>query len=243
MLKHRLLRARRRDMRSKNSNSSKRIKDYATRQDFQMMLDACDTDIERLKLRVHVTLKSREGAYPEHRKLGASFCNLKWERVIWHDTYYGESKVTIAVFEPKTGGGTLWIHCPLDLYWMKLPEEFRTYWRSQDSPKEGFVWGDDTYTDYLKQFQKIRERTGMDLTPHDLRRTGATWLHDLGADNLAIGQYNPRTGIAIGYGGVGWENAEIYFQRYGRLTMKTIKKIHDHVRQENETRFAEKWKQ
>jgi len=89
----------------------------------------------------------------------------------------------------------------------------------------------------LNLFQKIRERTGLNIKPHDLRRTGATWLHNIGADNLAIGQYDPRTGIAISYGGVGWENAEIYFQRYGRLTLNTVKKLHACV--QRDTRLNE----
>ncbi len=232
MLKHRLLRARRRDMRPKNGNSLSRVKDYATPQEFNQMLDVCDTEKAKLKLKVHVTLKCREGSYKEHRQLGASFCNLKWERVIWRDTYYGAPKVTMAVFEPKTGGGTLWTHCPLDLYWTQLPQAFRAYWESQGCPKEGFVWGEDTYIDYNILFKKIRERTGLNFTPHDLRRTGATWLHDLGLDNLAIGQYDPRTGIAIGYGGVGWENAEIYYQRYGRLSKEAVRKLHAYVHEE-----------
>lgn len=235
MLSNTLLRARRRDMRSPRGTRKKRVKDYATPQDFQKMLEACDTDLERLKLRIHVTLKCREGSYEELRQRGASFTGLRWERVNWEDTFYSldaNPKITISVFETKTGGGTQWEHCPLDLYWSSLPQEFKAYWESKGCPKEGFVWGDDDYEVYRKLFLRIREKTGLDLSPHDMRRTGASWLHDQGADNLAIGQYDPRTGRAVGFGGVGWENAEIYFQTYGRLSYDALKKLWKLVHQE-----------
>lgn len=234
LLKHNLLRARRKDMRSPRGRRKNRVKDYATPEDFKKMLDACDSDRERLKLKIHVTLKSREGGSNRHRTLMASFCNLAWERVNWEDTFYGQDmpKVTVTVFETKTGGGTLWEHCPLDLYWSHLPDEFKAYWESEGCPKEGFVWGTDTYDDYLDLFHGLMEKTGLDLTPHDMRRTGATWLHNQGADNLAIGQYDSGTGRAIGFGGVGWENAEVYFKTYGRITREGLKKLWAHVHKE-----------
>jgi len=229
LLKYKKLKARRRDQIS--PKGSRRVKTYATPKEFLTMLDNCDTEYERLKLKVHVTIKSREGSLPRHRELGASFCNLRWERVLWNDEYYNPPKATIGVFETKTGGGTLWTHCPLDLYWHDLPQQFRAYWESLGCPTEGYVWGEESYEEYKALFHKIMERTGLDLTPHDMRDTGASWLHSLGADNLAIGQYTPGQN-AIGFGGVGWENAEIYFQRYGRLTPEAVFKLHAFVHKE-----------
>lgn len=229
LMKYKKLKARRRDMQS--PKGKKRIKTYVTPEEFNQMLGACDTDRERLKLKVHVSLKCREGGEKHHRETGASFCNLLWERVLWEDAYYGAPRTTIAVYETKTGGGTLWTHCPLNLYWRKLPDDFKAYWESQGCPKEGYVWGEETYGDYRRLFKKIRQRTGLDVRPHDMRNTGATWLHSMGADNLAIGQYSPGQD-AIGFGGVGWENAEIFYQRYGRLTPKAVAKLHKFVHEE-----------
>ncbi len=216
MVKDPLLRARRKDQRA--PHAKKRIKDFVSPPEFQdQVLAACDTEDQRLALRMHVTLKAREGSQNIERD---SFLGLRWENVIWEDAYYGEPSATIAVYEPKTGGGTTWLHCRLDLFFKNLPQQFRDYWTRQGAPKKGRVWKWLSYQDYLRLFKMIREKTGLTVIPHDMRRSGATWLHNIGLDSLAIGQYNPGSGDAIGFGGVGWENAEIYFQRYGKMSFQ-----------------------
>jgi len=79
-----------------------------------------------------------------------------------------------------------------------------------------------TYKEYLDLWHRINEKVGMKLEPHDCRRSAGGWLRDLGLSDLALGQYNPTRGEAIGYTGVGWENSEIYFQRYGKMNPKAI---------------------
>lgn len=58
--------------------------------------------------------------------------------------------------------------------------------------------------------------------PHDCIRSLSGWLRDLGLSDLAIGQYDVTTGEAVGFTGVGWENAEIYYQRYGKMNPLAI---------------------
>lgn len=78
------------------------------------------------------------------------------------------------------------------------------------------------YKGYCRIWHRISKTLGVKLEPHDCRRSPAGWLRDLGLSDLAIGHYDPRTGQAIGYAGVGWENAEIYYQRYGKLNPRSI---------------------
>ncbi len=59
----------------------------------------------------------------------------------------------------------------------------------------------------------------MSLEP--IRRGGAVRKRNLSGDKTNI-KYDPRTSIAIGYGGVGWEDAEIYYQRYGKLSKEAV---------------------
>ena len=39
----------------------------------------------------------------------------------------------------------------------------------------------------------------------------------MGLSDLAIGQYDQNSGEGVGFTGVGWENAEIYYTRYDKM--------------------------
>jgi len=221
LLKHPLLACRREDMKSPKKKGV-RTHDFMTPEIFQEYLNACDNAFERLILKVHVSLKCREGSKGDK---DSSLFGLKWENVNWQDDFYGDKAITIDVYESKTRGGIWWRHCRLDLFFKELPQEFKAYWESLGKPKEGYIWQYNgkrfTYDDYRRLFKKLNKRTGYKFRPHDLRRTGGSWLHQLGLDNIAIGETR-AIDEAIGYGGVGWENSEIYYRSYGRLNPLTI---------------------
>lgn len=209
MLSNPLLKARRVDMRSPNGAS--REIDRFTPSQFKQILESCDTEEERFIVKLHVTLKSREG------NIGAgSLLGLKWGAINWTDTFYGVQLVTVTVYEPKTAGGTQWEHCPVDLWFSQLSEDLRKRFEIRPGYSDGTIVGMD-YPHYLAVWAKINQKLGTNYQPHDCRRSPSGWLRDLGLSDLAIGQYSPTTGKAVGYTGVGWENAEIYFTRYGKL--------------------------
>ena len=179
-------------------------------------IQECLDSEEKLSVDLHIAVKSREG----DRGKG-SLLNAQWQDINWNDNFYGFSTPTIDIYEPKTKGGTWWRHIPLDLWFADLSKRLYEKWERLGKPKEGYIL-DFTYKQYLKLWHKISAHTGRKHEPHDCRRSAGSWLRDLGCSELALGQYNPTTGEAIGYTGVGWENSEIYFQRYGKMNPKAI---------------------
>jgi hypothetical protein len=71
-------------------------------------------------------------------------------------------------------------------------------------------------------YHKISDKLGWDIRPHDCRRSAGGWLRDLGLSELAIGQYDTKSGKAVGFTGVGWENSEIYYRHYGKMNPLAI---------------------
>ena len=210
MLKHQLLRACGKDLRS--PKGPKRIKDRFTIEEFKQILSVLNDD-EAFIVKMHVTLKCREG----DRGHG-SLLDLKWHDINWEDTFYGFPMVTATVFEPKTGGGTLWEHCPIDLWFADLSSRLK----EKHQEENGDYVFPVTYDEYTTIWNKISDATGEDFQPHDCRRSPSGWLRDLGLSDLAIGQYDAQSGRAVGLAGVGWKNAVIYFQRYGKMNPLAI---------------------
>lgn len=206
MLKEPLLKARRKDMRS--PKGTRRIKDRFTPQEYSEKIRPLLNDDERFIVDMHITFKCREGDR-EH----GSLLNLKWSDINWEDSFYGFPMVTATIFEPKTGGGTFWEHCPIDLWFADLSSKLKERYQETDGD---YVFPFD-YVDYLKVWEKISDAVGCKFEPHDCRRSPSGWLRDLGLSDLAIGQYDARSGKAVGFAGVGWENSEIFFQRYGKM--------------------------
>jgi hypothetical protein len=208
MMKHKLIKASRADQRSPKGAKRKET-EFAP--SLIPRIHSCLTEDQRLIVDFHITAKSRE----------ESLLGVEWQYVNWGDDFYGFSTVTIDIFESKTSGGTWWRHIPLDLWFGDLSKRLRAKWESLGCPKEGTIFR-ITYPQYRGIWKKISKRVGKKLEPHDCRRSAGGWLRDLGLSELALGQYNPTRGDAIGYTGVGWENSEIYFQRYGKMNPKAI---------------------
>jgi len=213
LMKNPLIRASRKDMRSPKGVRR-------TQTEFAPSLLPkiweCLNSEEKIAIDLHLTVKSREG----DRGKG-SLLNIQWKHINWNDNFYGFPMATVDVYEPKTKGGTWWRHCPLDLWFSDLSARLKEKWEKLGRPKEGYVL-DYSYDEYRKIWKKISHHVGRKLEPHDCRRSAGGWLRDLGLSELALGQYNPASGEAIGYTGVGWENSEIYFQRYGKMNPKAI---------------------
>ena len=212
MLNNPLLTASAKDMRS--ANGQKRELDRFTPKEFiDQIIPVCSED-EAFAIKMHVTAKSREG----DRGKG-SILDLKWKDIDFEDTFYGNPMVTMQIYEPKTKGGTWWKHIPVDLWFADLSGELR-------KRRKMFLETDHvlqfTYDKYKELWRKISEKTGKKFEPHDCRRSPSGWLRDLALSDLAIGQYDPNTGNAIGYTGVGWENTNMFYQRYGKMNPKTI---------------------
>ena len=202
MQKHVLIKAKRSDMRS--PKGPKRAVMHFRPSELTEILACVSSEDQRL-IKVHVTVKSRE----------QSLLDTEWSAVNWEDSFYGFPMATITIFEPKTKGGTYWEHCPLDLWFSDLSKDLYEEWERQGKPKQGKIFN-LTYQNYFKMWQAISKILNKKFEPHDCRRSAGGWLRDLGISDLALGQYNPLTGKAIGYTGVGWENSEIYYQRYGK---------------------------
>lgn len=225
MLQHTLLRARRKDMRAIGGASRERDR-FTPSELLDEVLPQCTED-EAFAIKLHVTMKSREGDREKGSLLG-----LKWANVDWEDRFYGEPIVTITVFEPKTGGGTKWQHCPVDLWFADLSKEMRQRYekylqvleqcKAHNAPDPEPYIVPFAYQEYLAIWNRISKAIGKDIAPHDCRRSPSGWLRDLGLSDLAIGQYNATTGTASGYTGVGWENAEIFYTRYGKMNPLAI---------------------
>jgi hypothetical protein len=211
MLQNILLKARRRDMRSPNGASRKR--DRFTPKEYTDEIRPLLNEDERFTADMHNTLRAREG-----RNKKGSLLGMKWTDINWEDTFYGFPMVTAQVFEPKTAGGTTWEHCPIGFWFADLPDRLRRRFENRTS-EYIFPY---TYDQYREVWAKISAALNKDFEPHDCRRSPSGWLRDLGLSDLAIGQYDARTGKAIGFAGVGWENAEIFFQRYGKMNPLAI---------------------
>jgi hypothetical protein len=211
MLNEDQLKARRRDMRSPNGAS--RPVDRFSPQTYCEKIRPILTEDEKFIIDMHVTLKSREGNTDRGSLLG-----LKWQDINWQDNFYGFPAVTATVFETKTGGGTRWEHCPIDLWFKDLSTRLKERFDKKDGDH---VFPID-YEAYRELWQRISVTLGLDFEAHDCRRSPSGWLRDLGLSDLAIGQYDARSGRAVGYAGVGWENSEIFFQRYGKMNPLAI---------------------
>lgn len=211
--KHKKIKAKRSDMRSPKGPARKQTSFVPSL--MSKIWEYLDSK-GKLAVDLHLTVKSREGDRGQ-----GSLLDIQWKHINWTDQFYGLPMVTIDVFEPKTSGGTWWRHCPVDLWFGDLSKRLKEKWEKLDRPKEGYVL-DFTYEQYRNLWTKISKHIGRKLEPHDCRRSSASWLRDLGLSDLALGQYNPSTGEAIGYTGVGWENSEIFYQRYGKMNPKAI---------------------
>lgn len=208
-----VLRARRSDMRPDfTKRPRKREIMRFTPSQIIPILESCDTDRERIAIKLHITIRSREG---DHGK--GSLLGLKWKDIDWTDNFYGFPMVTITVFEPKAKGGTYWRHIPLDLWFKDLSKELEKL-KTLDND---YIIPFD-YHHYRMLWQKISDRIGQKFEPHDCRRSPSGWLRDLSLSDLAIGQYDARSGEAIGFTGCGWENAEMFYQRYGKMNPLAI---------------------
>ena len=209
LIRHPLLRARRKDMRSPNCVSTR--KDFSTPEEFERIRKSPKMlPDEIITMELHATLGCREGKPLVNPN--ASLLGINWGR-------YNREVKTIDVWEPKTGGGTWWRDIPLDLFFRDLPAKLETLWLSLDKPSEGRIlpWSYEQLRGIYKKASKI---LGRKINPHDARRSHATWLLDADCDVRAIiGEYNPQRGEGRALG-VGWENPEIFFRRYGRLSKK-----------------------
>lgn len=206
LLNEPLLVAKRKDQRSPRGPS--RSKDRFTPSEYTGKVRPLLLEDERLALDLHVTLKCRESV-----KGDSSLIGLEWENVNWNDDFYGFPMVTISVHESKTSGGTDWEHCPVDLWFSDLSSRLRAYYEKRTSDR---IF-DFNYDQYLLMFHKISDKLEWDIRPHDCRRSAGGWLRDLGLSDLAIGQYDTKSGKAVGFTGVGWENAEVYYRHYGKM--------------------------
>lgn len=220
MLDHEKLRARARDLQPNLTLRPRtRQETYFTTNQVPHILEVADQcpPIEldcfnSLILKLHLTERGREGD-----KGKGSFIDGKWEHINWNDYFYGEPITTISVFEPKTGGGTWWRHCPIDLWWRNLSFRLKQLKEIREAEDNDYIFPSLTYRKYQELWVQISEKLGQKLEPHDCRRSPSGWLRDLGLSDLAIGQYDTTSGEAMGYTGVGWENAEMFYQRYGKM--------------------------
>lgn len=109
----------------------------------------------------------------------------------------------------------------MDLWFGSLSKDLKERWEKSGCPTSGNIIPFD-YGDYRKLWTKISSKMGFKLLPYDCRRSSSGWLRDLGLSDLAIGQYDATTGEGIGFAGSGWQNPQIYFNRYGKMNPLAI---------------------
>jgi len=97
--------------------------------EYQMMrqaLKGAERDYELLVLDLHVSLGAREGT----KDTASGICGLSWDRFHKHFS-------RVDLWESK---GELWSRdCPVDLFFLDLPERLRDLWIESGKPQEGKV--------------------------------------------------------------------------------------------------------
>lgn len=217
--KNRLLTQKRSDMRPPLAKQKIKGRDYLEVEEYRRIKESDQfTAEEKFIMAVHITTNAREGSTQYSKEQNASLLWMRWE-------HYNPEKGTFDILEPKKGGSQLWRGCPLGLFEAFPSEQMKRLWEEKGRPNTGYVW-DWTYRRYRKLWLRISEFIGLKLTPHEGgRNTHATWLRESDVDVGAIlGEYNARTGLARGVCGVGWESADNFFSRYGRVTPKKERK-------------------
>ncbi|NIO37645.1 hypothetical protein GTO27_08070, partial [Candidatus Bathyarchaeota archaeon] len=169
----------------------------------------------------------RIGAKPPH---DSGLLGLAWDQVNWKER-------TINAYESKTGGGTWWTDCPLNLFSERSFELLQELWKDHGCPEEGRIFP-LSYQDLRDLFDYISEKIGRKTISSDLRDTHATWLRELGMSDLAIGQYDGTNGEAKGLGGVGWQNAQIFYSRYGKISPRKARKMRAFIKSELQKELA-----
>lgn len=211
-LKDRRLRASAKTMRSPN-NAQRRICDRFMPEQVPNILDFAygfaNNEDDPFTIKLHITLKCRIKA----------LLGLDWSNVRWADTYYGFPMTTVDVYEWK--GKVWWRHCPVDLWSMSLSKDLRDRWEKLGCPSSGEIIPFD-YKHYQELWRHISRKIGVKLEPYDCRRSPSGWLRDLYLSDLAIGQYDAKTGEGTGFTGSGWENPTIYYTRYGKMNPLAI---------------------
>lgn len=206
MLKDTLLKASRHELRSPKGTKRK-IRRF-TPSEYNDFIKKLDPD-EAFTVNMHVALKCRT----------QNLFTLTWDCVDWKDTFYGFPMVTISVHQTKAKGGVTWKHCPVDLWFSYMSKELRHRYENRKSDRIIPL----TRGHYEKMFQtKVSELLGRKVEPYDCRRSPSGWLRDLGLSELAIGQYVATSGEGFGFCGCGWENPEIYYNRYGVMNPLAI---------------------
>lgn len=224
LVKNPLLRARSKEMRAPGKKKHRREELYP--EEFNQALEDEPLNVKAL-LWTGVTVGGRPGSYTPYE---SGLLGLAWDQVNWKER-------TINAYESKTGGGTWWTKCPLDLFSDQSFELLREYWKDQGAPEKGRIFP-MSYPDLRELFKRIGKKIGRKTIPSDLRDTHATWLRELSMSDLAIGQYDALTGEAKGLGGVGWQNAQIFYSRYGKISPKKAEKMRRFVKQELEQELA-----
>ena len=224
LVKNPLLRARSKELRAPGKKEHRREELYP--EEFKKALEDEPLKVKTL-LWTGVTVGGRPGTRPPYE---SGLLGLSWDQVNWKER-------TVNVYESKTGGGIWWIRCPLDLFSDQSFELLRELWKDQGAPEKGRIFP-MSYKDLRELFDYISEKIGRKTIPSDLRDTHATWLRELGMSDLAIGQYDALSGEAKGLGGVGWQNAQIFYSRYGKISPRKAEKMRKFVKGELEQELA-----
>ena len=218
LVKNPLLRARSKEMRAPGKKEMRREALYT--EEFNQALE--DEPLKtRTLLWIGVTVGGRPGSKPP---FDSGLLGLSWDQVNW-------KKRTINAYESKTGGGTWWTGCPLDLFSDQSFDLLRELWKDQGAPEKGRIFN-RSYEDLRDLCDYLSKKMKRKIIPSDFRDTHAVWLRDLGMSDLAIGQYDALTGEAKGIGGVGWQNAQIFYSRYGKVSPKRAEKMRKFVKTE-----------
>lgn len=195
------------------------ITDYLTIEEFSKVINSSElSDIEKLVIKLHITLGCREG-----HGIRSGLSGLQWSKIDWQNR-------TIDVYESKTKGGTIWRGCYLDLFF-NLTEELKSWYakrvRESDYILESLTGYDlmQLRTFYASLAHKISRIIGRPYRLHFNRKTHAVWL--VQAD-IALEMIAGKPEQA--FFGVGWEDLTTLMKHYAAFTRSKILREYEKVR-------------
>jgi hypothetical protein len=189
----------------------------------------------KTKFDLHITTGAREG----QRDSTSGLTGLTWEK-------FKNGFTRLDLYESKVRGGINWRDCPLDLFFMDLPERLKALWTARGKPTSDKVFLNG-YKEVLNTYTQIREilktayegkvdpsllKEFITLRPHDADKihVNLLWEAEIPLEVVA-GQYVGNS-EGIGLMGRGWLDVNVIKKHYLSLTSRSerMQKLQNQVR-------------
>ncbi len=185
-----------------------------------------DPLLDETLVRNHVEWGSREGytgysrwsqnEVPESEIGG--LLGARWESIDWTDA-------TINVYETKTGGGTMWMGCPMKLFGSTAYDMLKQLWQREGCPAEGRIFNlkparmGEIYKRIRSHFAAKGYAWAKVIHGHFDRKLHASLLKSAGVPLEIVAGQAPQ-----GVVGVGWEDLSTLQKFYVAFADEEIEK-------------------